>query len=154
MRAGWLYQIVTKGAFFRMDQTASPTTSICPDTPTVVVHVREGCDVYIGRPGHGHDGYFGNPVKFDCCCPVCRKVHQDNESGRQALVACYKVWFWKRIHTDLEFRRRVQELRGKRLGCFCKKPGQDVPCHGDVIKAWLDAGCPLRNSGDSCSTTV
>lgn len=26
------------------------------ETPTTVVHIREGYDVYIGRPGKKHDG--------------------------------------------------------------------------------------------------
>lgn len=35
---------------------------------------------------------------------------------------------------DAEYRRRVHELQGKTLGCFCKPH----PCHGDIIKEYLD----------------
>ena len=31
---------------------------------TEVVNIRHAaCDVYIGRAGHGEDGYFGNPFR-------------------------------------------------------------------------------------------
>jgi hypothetical protein len=47
--------------------------------------------------------------------------------------------FWKRIHEDAEYLRRVRELKDKRLVCFCKPEA----CHGDVIVDWFAAGCPL-----------
>lgn len=92
---------------------------------TKVVNIRTGApfDVYIGRAGHGLDGYFGNPFAG---------------SSREANIAMFEDYFDKRIDTDEAFRARVLELRGKRLGCFC------VPraCHGDVIAAWLDGEAP------------
>ena len=36
--------------------------------------------------------------------------------------------------TDPEFGQRIHALKGKRLGCFCKP----YPCHGDIIKEYLD----------------
>ncbi len=101
---------------------------------TTVVNIREPHDVYIGRAGRGQDGYLGNPFV----------VGMDGD--RQTVIAKYKVWFWHRVNTDPEFRRRVKELAGKALGCFCKQPGRDVACHGDVIAAWLNAGCPLKET--------
>jgi hypothetical protein len=83
---------------------------------------RDAYDVYIGRPGHGEDGYFGNPYTVD-------------EYGREEALAKYKAYFEHRIKTDPEFLRRVLLLRGKRLGCFCKPWSA---CHGDIIAAWLD----------------
>ena len=89
---------------------------------TSVVNLRrEAFDVYIGRAGKGQDGYFGNPFTV-------------REHGADAL-ALFKTYFEERLATDEEFHRRVLELHGKRLGCFCK-PG---PCHGDVIAEWVDA---------------
>jgi hypothetical protein len=108
---------------------------------TTVVNIKtDAFDVYIGRAGHGYDGYFGNPIRFGHKCCVCGQVHVDNGQGRDDLLACYKQWLWRRLNTDDEFRARVAGLQGKKLGCFCKPK----KCHGDVIKAWLDAGCPLR----------
>jgi hypothetical protein len=90
---------------------------------TRVVNLRrEPYDVYIGRPGHGQDGYFGNPF------PVRLGM------GRGTALVKYTSWFLARIESDPEFRRRVLSLRGKVLGCFCKP----AACHGDVIAEWVD----------------
>ncbi|KAB4217196.1 DUF4326 domain-containing protein [Bacteroides uniformis] len=90
---------------------------------TRVVNIRkESCDVYIGRAGHGKDGYFGNPFRLDA------------EMARGGTLESYRKYFYHRLSTDEEFRGRIGELRGKTLGCFCKPN----PCHGDVIKEYLD----------------
>lgn len=97
---------------------------------TTVVNLRQApFDVYIGRAGHGFDGYFGNPVQIGRVCPVCTQVH----IARGATLPCFKRYFYGRLAADPHFRARVLALRGRRLGCFCKPQ----PCHGDVIVAWL-----------------
>lgn len=87
---------------------------------TKLVNIRDGApyDVYIGRAGHGLDGYFGNP--FD-------------HASRGANISAFKSWFLKKVDSDPEYRRRVLALKGKTLGCFCRP----LLCHGDVIIAWL-----------------
>lgn len=91
-------------------------------TGTRVVNLRNAkYDVYIGRAGKGQDGYFGNPYPL---------VGGD----REACLAKYKVYFLSRVESDQEFRRKVLELRGKALGCFCKP----LSCHGDVLVEWLE----------------
>ncbi|WP_420902511.1 DUF4326 domain-containing protein [Pseudoflavitalea rhizosphaerae] len=47
----------------------------------------------------------------------------------------FKDYFYKRLKTDQEFKDRIHQLKGKRLGCFCKP----FPCHGDVIAAYLNS---------------
>ena len=97
---------------------------------TRVVNIRvEQCDVYIGRAGHGQDGYFGNPFRLGV------------DGDREEVLVKYKRWFWNRVNEDREFREKVSELEGKKLGCFCKPK----TCHGDVILAWIEAGKPLRS---------
>jgi len=97
--------------------------------PTVVVNIRlDKYDVYIGRAGKGMDGYFGNPFPLQMSDP------------RGSTIARYKRWFWDKVNSDVVFEQKVKELRGKRLGCFCKP----LACHGDVIVDWLNAGCPLK----------
>ena len=76
-------------------------------------------DVYIGRAGKGQDGYFGNPF---------------SGPSKEANIKQFRTYFMDRIKTDREFYRRVLELRGKRLGCFCAPK----PCHGDVIAQYLN----------------
>lgn len=88
---------------------------------TVVNLHQEPYDVYIGRAGHGQDGYFGNPFTME------------NGDRTQSLIQ-FQEYFNKRIANDPEYRRRIEELRGKCLGCFCKPK----PCHGDIIAQWLN----------------
>lgn len=99
--------------------------------PTTVLNIYHGkpADVYIGRAGRGEDGYFGNPHPVGRSCPICKVEHQQEEA-----VEAYRVTFKARIEKDPEFKRRVTELRGKSLGCFCKPK----PCHGDVIAEFLN----------------
>ena len=92
---------------------------------TKIVNLKhEKYDIYIGRSGHNKDGYFGR------ICPICRNSH--NDAGD--TIRCYTIYFISRMQHDTMFKEMVLQLRGKVLGCFCK-PG---PCHGDVIKEYLD----------------
>lgn len=70
-------------------------------------------DVYIGRKGQ--QGKWGNPF---------------NGPDRLKNITDYKNWILQQpeLLTDLE------ELRGKRLGCFCKPKA----CHGDVLVELLE----------------
>ena len=96
---------------------------------TKVVNLRNSpYEVYIGRAGHGRDGYFGNPHLIGLC-PLCGEEHTRDEA-----IAEFKKDFLVRIERDAEFRRRVLELKGKILACFCAPKN----CHGNVYKEWLD----------------
>lgn len=90
---------------------------------TTVVNITNGFkyDVYIGRAGHGHDGYFGNPFRLD-------------DSSREEVLRKYEVWFNNRLDTDPEFKRRIYGLKGKVLGCFCAPK----LCHGHIIVDYLN----------------
>lgn len=96
---------------------------------TVVNLYRDRYDVYIGRAGKGKDGYFGNPFRVL------------NALNRGSTIEAYRKYFNNRISTDLEFKRRVEELRGKVLGCFCKPNA----CHGDVIAEYLNNNYETKN---------
>lgn len=94
---------------------------------TVVnIHETSAYDVYVGRAGHGHDGYYGNPCIRNAKCPVCRGVH----STPGGTVDCFEEYARERIASDPEYKQRVAALHGKVLGCFCK-PGHR--CHGQVL---------------------
>lgn len=88
----------------------------------VVNLYKEPFDIYIGRAGKGQDGYFGNPVK----------LIKGEERG--ATIERYKEYFYKRLDEDKEFKERIESLKGKTLGCFCKPQA----CHGDVIAEYLN----------------
>jgi uncharacterized phage-like protein YoqJ len=79
--------------------------------------------VYIGRAGHGHDGYFGNPFRLE-----------DFGGDRVACLAAYRRYFYERLANDLEFRDRIHALKGETLSCFC---WPDL-CHGEVIIEHLE----------------
>lgn len=95
---------------------------------TRVVNIRRHAfDVYIGRAGHGYDGYFGNPFK---------------DSTKDQNIADFRTFFLDRIERDPVYRKRVLELKGKRLGCFCL---EGSGCHGDVLVEWIDAHTALAS---------
>lgn len=94
----------------------------------VVNLYKEPYDVYIGRTGKGQDGYFGNPI------PVGQIVGSLSDERRTEVLRLYREYFEKRLVEDPEFKRRIGELKGKTLGCFCKPK----LCHGDVIAEYLN----------------
>lgn len=88
------------------------------ETSVVNIYHKVPYDVYIGRPGKGQSGYFGNPFsKWD----------------KETNVKKFRDYFHDRLQNDFEFRRKIHALKGKTLGCFCKPK----PCHGDVIVEYL-----------------
>lgn len=90
---------------------------------TKVVNIRNAeYDVYIGRAGKGEDGYFGNPYV----------LHIEQQRG--STLANYKKYFYERIRNDKEFKEKIEALKGKTLGCFCKPNA----CHGDIIADYLN----------------
>lgn len=80
---------------------------------TKAVHIRQGCDVYIGRPSK-----WGNPFVIG------------RDGTRAQVIEKYRAWLTgnKVLMADLP------ALRGKRLGCYCKPK----PCHGDVLAELAD----------------
>lgn len=100
-------------------------------TSIINIHHKLPYDVYIGRPGRGQMGYFGNPVIKGKECDFCSEVH---ELAGDTLD-CFRAYFEFRIENDPTFKENVLALKGKILGCFCK-PG---PCHGDVYVDYLES---------------
>lgn len=88
--------------------------------------------VYIGRAGHGHDGYWGNPVKLNSMCPICYEVHET----RGSTLTCYEKYLRNKLEKNSTFRRRFLTLQTDDiLGCFCRPDA----CHGDIIiKVWKE----------------
>jgi len=80
---------------------------------TVVNKYKESFDVYIGRGSK-----WGNPF------PITK------ENKREYVIDLYKVHLDNLIKTGKITIEDLRELKGKKLGCFCKPK----PCHGDVIQ--------------------
>jgi len=104
---------------------------------TVVIHIRNapmGWEtnpqyVYIGRAGHGLDGYYGNPILTYEKCPICGKIHVG-----AGTIKCFEQYLINRCKTDTDYFNRIKALYGKTLVCFCKPH----PCHGDIYKKYAD----------------
>ena len=94
-------------------------------TETAVVHnLHEEFDVYIGRavPELGIEGSkWGNPFV----------LADDSDAERERVIAAYREW----VVTQPELMSSLEELRGRRLGCWCAPKR----CHGDVLVELLGA---------------
>lgn len=98
---------------------------------TQVINIRHAPDgwksnpeyVYIGRAGKGELGYYGNPFKLVAGEP------------KGSTLELFKQWVIGRMAIDEEYRRRVIELKGKTLVCFCSPS----PCHGDILAEIADS---------------
>ena len=92
---------------------------------TTVVNMRtDKCDVRIDRTS-----IFGNPFKIG------------RDGDREEVIEKYKERFRIRLGFEPGFRGKVEKLRGKRLGCWCRpKDGFQgaILCHGQIIAGYLD----------------
>lgn len=84
----------------------------------VVNKYKESYDEYIGR---GSD--WGNPVAIT------------NDVSREDAIEAFEEMFHNTVEANEQVRERVQILRGKVLGCFCKPQA----CHGDIIADYLNS---------------
>ncbi len=112
-----------------------------------VVNLRaEAHNVYIGRPGHGKSGVFGNPVIIGRDCGLCGDTHYDGGS----TLPCYEQYLKasvainasmsktgsnkvRRAFNELVVRAQTEELV---LGCFCNDQSK---CHGSVLARMIRA---------------
>lgn len=97
----------------------------------VVNFYHEPCNVKITRTPKGeipeppNPGCFGNPFSL-------------KKFSREECISLFEGYFLARIKNDLAFKQAVLNLKNKKLGCVCKQKNQEVACHGDIIKKWLD----------------
>lgn len=105
----------------------NPSTRLWePKKPTTVVRINkneDNFDTYIGRSGHGYEGWFGNPFK---------------SGTREQNIESFRRWFHTHGITDSAYLKRLLSVTGHRLGCFCKP----LPCHGDVMAEYLNTCGP------------
>lgn len=98
---------------------------------TTVVHVKDGCDEYIGRamPGYARSD-FANDFRVG------------PDGTLDEVVDKYKVRLVERLAVSAELRAKLAALKGKSLGCWCKKKGRPAHlqkrCHGDVLVELLE----------------
>lgn len=122
---------------------------------TTVVHVNDpaGFDLYIGRASHrasnprAHEhSPWANPFPVQADLPLSLRRFDNFLNTSQAPDA-----IWMRDHLHL--------IRGKRLACWCAKPGQTLTvadpytCHGQILAFKADNAPPapvLNDGGGSC----
>ena len=81
-----------------------------------VVHCKkEPFDVYIGRPS-----IWGNPFSH-----LDGTLAQFKVKTRKESIERFEIW----INTQPELLKRLPELKGKILGCWCAPKA----CHGEVL---------------------
>ncbi len=115
--------------------------AVTMNAQTSVVNItRDSCEVYIGRGidryAHmlsdgiqpGTEGWLGNPHPIGWC-RLCNKTHT-----RETCIEKFREDFYQKVQSDSTFHDYLIRQRGKILGCYCKPK----PCHGDIVKAWLD----------------
>lgn len=94
---------------------------------TVVHNLRDDYDVYIGRevPEHGiPDSKWGNPFV----------LQDDSDAELQRSLNAFRAW----VVSQPELMNSLDELQGKRLGCWCAPKA----CHGDVLAELADSVSP------------
>jgi len=94
----------------------------------VVNKYKEPYDVYIGR-----GSVWGNPFTH-LVGPTKAEFHV---ATREEAVARYRQYILERP----DLLRRLPELVGKRLGCFCAPKS----CHGDVLVELVNASTLLAD---------
>lgn len=87
---------------------------------TIIVNLKKDkYDVYIGRGSR-----WGNPYKIGI------------DGTREEVIQKFKKYFENTVAmADPMWKFELMELKGKRLGCFCKP----LACHGDIIAEYLEA---------------
>lgn len=94
-------------------------------TKTTVVHnQRDEFDVYIGREVADFGlpaSKWGNPFV----------MADESDAERDRALAEYRAW----IVEQPELMAALDELRGKRLACWCAPK----PCHGNVLVELVEA---------------
>lgn len=89
---------------------------------TTVGHIADGFPpngTYIGRQAGGP---FGNPFVIG------------RDGDRAQVLAKFEAWFKIEVFCNPAYRSLIEGLRGRVLLCHCKP----LPCHGDVIAAYLN----------------
>jgi hypothetical protein len=92
----------------------------------VRTHVKTKYDHYIGRPS-----ILGNPFPITSKCTREQSVSQYKDYFKKRMsIEPFESDFWKEINWIW----RAGKEHDVNLVCYCSP----LPCHGDVIKAYLE----------------
>lgn len=91
---------------------------------TTVVNVKyEPFDIYIGRRLQNKFYNFDNSIWGN--------EYRKGRDAKTVEEAIERYAHW--LATMKWLVEKLPRLRDKRLGCWCKEPGKNKPCHGDVL---------------------
>lgn len=99
--------------------------------------------IRVGRHNEPHAQYIGRGS------PLGNPFIIGRDGDRAEVIAKYERWFYNQLLSNHSMRRELRRLasladRGDLvLGCFCAPQS----CHGDIIKAYLEAN-PFDPSKD------
>jgi hypothetical protein len=121
----------------RTSVSTSPDNSgiPAPMPRTTVVHVKDGCDEYIGRamPGYA-PSVFQNEYRVG------------PDGTLDEVLDKFEIKLRKRLENEPALRAALQALKGKRIGCWCKRKrdasGKPKRCHGDLLVFLLEGPEP------------
>ena len=106
------------------DDVARLVRDLTPAQKARVVHVHHAA----------YDTYIGRRCGTLAASKWCNLFRLDRESERRHVLRQYT----DHLLTNTPLLADLQELEGKTLGCWCRKPGHDVLCHGLVLVALCD----------------
>jgi len=87
-------------------------------------------NVYIGRGGIVFIiGVDGKQARY----PPRDSLWANPFKTGDNIIGQYREYILDRIRRGEITPADLEGLRGKTLGCWCKRGGQDIPCHGDVL---------------------
>lgn len=100
--------------------------------------IKQPDHVYIGRAGivFIKDEKTGKKERFPKKASIFAnpfKVRK-NKYTNETVCDLYESYMTKKLHSDPHLKEQLMQLKGKKLGCWCK-PKQ---CHGDILVKLID----------------
>lgn len=105
-----------------MSDSSSPTTKVvCLKLKGTAII--QGCDIYIGRAV--------NRCGWNLPCSKWHNPFRiESYDSIDTVIMLYEHYL--KSPQQKELLSQLSELKGKVLGCWCKKTGNE-PCHGDIL---------------------
>jgi hypothetical protein len=120
---GWTEAFEVEDLAGCVERVMQRVARLTPEQKARVVCVTHApYDLYIGRRMRHHTASkWANPFR----------LIWDTPEERSACLAQYIAY----LIQDRGLMGSLEDLHGKVLGCWCRKPGSDVLCHGLVLLA-------------------
>ncbi len=122
------YTPVNSVSNLSVDDVARLVRDLTPAQKARVVHVHHAA----------YDTYIGRRCGTLAASKWCNIFRLDRDSERRHVLRQYT----DHLLAATPLLADLHELRGKTLGCWCRKPGHDVLCHGLVLVALADRLAP------------